>query len=261
MPHHRLAHVLFLLGCVAVIAPASRAEALCAMPVPSGRIVTPLERPVPRDGSLLVALDYGYVRGGVPVTSGPNGELTLSHAAALVRGATRIPLTPTTLPGGLVRLDFARAPADGEYTVEGLTPEGVTLPRLTIGGTLAAAPADPGLARVTHFERRESREASRGRIELLHYVTRVRLTRAVPGAYSFVVLEPVGGGDVQLIDVGTGGTELLAEATLGGRCGSPTVTGRGQVRVGSEVRALVVDMYGRVSTPGGTVRVLRGRAP
>ncbi|MCA9534503.1 MAG: hypothetical protein KC593_12520, partial [Myxococcales bacterium] len=92
--------VAVVLALIAGLAPAHDVAALCAMPQPSARILTPLSAPLPAAGSLLVQLEYGYVTAGVPVQESPNGDFVLP-AATLVGGSERIPLVPTRLPGGL----------------------------------------------------------------------------------------------------------------------------------------------------------------
>lgn len=241
------------------LAPAQDAAALCAMPRPSASILTPLDAPLPAAGSLLVQLQYGYVTAGVPVEISVNGDMVLP-TAVLVGAGERIPLVPTRLPGGLVRLDFQRAPAPGRYVIEGLSAEGAGPTPVTIGGTLPPAPTLPRVVGVTHAEREEVYEGrGRGRVRTTHWTTTVSFDRVLSYPNALLVLKPLGAGDAELLQAHVDVTEVEGEGSSGGRCGAPSVPGRGRVSAGSEVQVLLVDVYGRVSAPSAAVRVRGAR--
>ncbi|MCA9532479.1 MAG: hypothetical protein KC593_02325 [Myxococcales bacterium] len=241
------------------LAPVHDASALCAMPQPSARILTPLSAPLPAAGSLLVQLEYGYVTAGVPVQTNVNGDFVLP-AATLVGGSERIPLVPTRLPGGLVRLDFQRPPAPGRYLLEGLSAQGAGPMPITIGGALPPAPTLPRVTGITHAEREEVYDGGgRGRVRTQHWTTTVSFDRVLSYPNALLVLTPVGAGDAQLLQTHVDVTEVSGEGSSGGRCGSPNVPGRGRVSAGSEVQVVLVDVYGRASAPSASVRVRGAR--
>lgn len=249
----RTPHVLLLVAALLALF-ARDADALCMAARSSAILLTPLEAPVPADGSLLVGIQYGFDGGGLPASYGSAGEFTLPPLA-LVQRTRRVPVTQHPVPGGLIRLAWETPPPPGVYVLEGFAGPGETPPSVTIGGTLPPAPAAPALTRVTHRERHETYEGPRGRGRLTHWETRVELGQALADSAKFLVVRTVGSTTGLQFFEARHDTTLEESGTLGGRCAPGFVEGRGRVAVAAQVEAYVIDHFGRVSPASAPVRV------
>lgn len=230
------------------------AQALCVAMSVSAVILTPLDAPVPADGSLLASVQYGGDRGDVQVTYGQPGQFTLP-VLALVNRTRRIGVTQRPLPGGLVLLTFDTPPAPGTYTLDGFSGPSSPAPTVTIGGTLPPPPNAPQLASVNHSVRHETYQGPRGGGRLTHWETEVTFREALPYGLAFVVLRTVGSTQDLHFFQALSGTELSDSGTIGGRCAMGFVEGRGMVTERAQVEAVVIDRFGRISAPSAPVRV------
>lgn len=229
------------------------ADALCASPNVGAILLTPLDVDVPADGSLLATILYGAVSEGVEARY-VDGGFALPPLE-LVQGSQRIPIHQRRLPGSLIRLEFARRPAPGAYTLNGFAGPGETPPTVTIGGTLPPPPVAPVLTRVTHRERHETYQGPRGGGRLTHWNTSVQLGQALPAGNAFLVLRTVGATTGFQFFQARRDTTLEESGTLGERCGIGFIEGRGRVAVRAQVEAYVIDHFGRESPASAAVRV------
>lgn len=229
------------------------ADALCAAPDVGAILLTPLDAEVPADGSLLASILYGAASEGAEARY-VDGGFALPPLE-LVQAGTRIPITQHRLPGSLIRLEFARRPAPGAYTLAGFAGPGETPPTVNIGGALPPAPTAPVLTGVTHQERHESYQSPRGGGRLTHWRTRVQLGQALPAGNAFLVLRTVGSTTGLQFFQARRSDALEESGTLGERCGIGFIEGRGRVAVRTQVEAYVIDRFGRESPVSAAVRV------
>ena len=242
--------LLLVVGLLSLFA--RDADALCAAPHTGAVLLTPLDADVPADGSLLATIMYGAAS-GVEARYADGGVML--PPLGLVQGGQRIPVTQRRLPGSLIRLEFARRPAPGAYTLAGFAAPGETPPTVNIGGTLPPPPAAPVLTRVTHQERHETYNTPRGSGRLTHWNTSVQLGQALRAGNAFLVLRTVGTTTGSQFFQARQGTTLEESGTLGERCGIGFVEGRGRVAVRAQVEAYVIDQFGRESPVSAAVRV------
>lgn len=242
-----------LLAAIFLSLVARDAQALCMAPSLGAIMLTPLDADVPADGSLLVTITYGAVTTGMHASYAQGGFML--PPLELVQGGTRIAVRQNPLPGGLIRLDFARRPAPGAYTLAGWGAPGDAPTTVHIGGSLPLAPVAPALQRVTHTERHEDYQGPRGGGRMTHWRTHVALGRQLPAGNAFLVLREVGTTTGLQFFQALQDSALTETGSLGGRCAPGPVEGRSRVRVGAQVEAYVIDLFGRVSPASAPVQV------
>lgn len=238
-----LASLALVLLALATALPVTRA--MCAMPEARATWLTDLEHAIPREGALFLGVAVGYGLTGIPAHDDGRGGYALP-SAALVQGETRIPLVVRNLRAGLVRLEPASPPADGEHVLE---VEGVPPRTITIGGVLPPPPIAPSVTGVEHVERTRTSEGHRGEQRITTWRTEAHLAHALPPDVALVALRPAGRPGAYIVFEGTvaGRQVLRASGTLGGHCGVGLPSGRGRAWHGMRGELVAFDRFGRPS--------------
>lgn len=234
------------------------AEARCATPRHYVELLTPLDRPLPVGGHLVVAIRVGHRAADGPEIRDPFGDAPSIEGLALVQGAARIALRSESIGGGLFRMIPERALTEGTYTLVGFretsqtTGETRDVPReVVVRGALPPPPAaiEVTSARYDQAATERTRWGSRTR-----YSSTYRFGEALPsGLVAVGLVAPSGWIHVQ---PRAGARELAASGAFGGsHCGDGQVPGVTRPEDGLRVRLALVDAYGRVVVGQRAVRI------
>ncbi|MEM9072731.1 MAG: hypothetical protein AAGE52_29770 [Myxococcota bacterium] len=217
-----------LLASALVVFASLDAYALCMAPRYGPKLLTPTDRPLPADGSLVVGLENARA-----------GNTSAMPTLSLVREGTEIPLRNRALSSSLTVYTPARTPPPGRYRVQGFPAE--TTVEFSADRTQGELQA-PRVRAVTRLVT----QGLRGERATLN----VTLQGSSP---AFLIL-----GEDEHGVVGWNADLTLAETTIfrSGRCGAtpPGIT-RPVPDAGSTLRFRYIDHAGRVSAPSAPVRV------